>query len=158
MADKQRVLFVCLGNICRSPLGEGIFRHLVDDAGLTDRFHIDSAGTGAWHAGEPPDPRSRSVAERNGVSLDGQTARKVRFEDFFEFDLVLAMDRQNLADLHAECPHDDRRKVMLLRQFDPEKGDDVPDPYYGGARGFDDVYAMVHRCCQALLDELRSDG
>ena len=96
---KTRVLFVCLGNICRSPLGEGVFRHLVSARGLDDSFDVDSAGTGGWHAGAAPDERSIDVAARNGVSLEGQRARKVRFEDFLEFDLILAMDRSNREDL-----------------------------------------------------------
>lgn len=148
---KTRVLFVCLGNICRSPLGEGIFRDLVERAGQSDQFHIDSAGTGGWHVGAPPDPRSVAVAEKNDVSLAGQAARKARFEDFLEFDLILAMDRSNREDLLDLGPPNARHKVHLMREFDPQGGDDVPDPYYGGARGFDDVFQMVHRCCVALL-------
>ncbi len=151
-----RVLFVCLGNICRSPLAEGIFRHLVDDAGLGDRIEVDSAGTGAWHAGEPPDARARAVAQKNGVALDGQRARKVEVDDFVEFDHVIAMDRQNLDDLLLLCPPPERRRVRLLRSHDPEGVGDVPDPYFGGRAGFDDVFTMIDRCCRALLAELRA--
>ena len=149
-----RVLFVCLGNICRSPLGEGILRHLVQQAGSLKSIQIDSAGTGAYHQGEAPDPRSRDVARKNGVSLDGQTARKVAPEDFHGFDLILAMDRQNLHDLLENCPPKERKKVRLLRSYDPEGGQDVPDPYFGGRTGFDDSFSMIHRCCQALLESL----
>ncbi|MFH0945786.1 MAG: low molecular weight protein-tyrosine-phosphatase [Planctomycetota bacterium] len=153
----HRILFVCLGNICRSPLGEGIMRHLVRDAGLEDRIEVDSAGTGAYHAGEAPDPRSREVAGKHGISLDGQRARKVAPEDFHDFDLVLAMDQKNLEDLRASCPPAERKRLRLMRSFDPEGGADVPDPYFGGASGFEDVFAMVHRCCESLLESLVRD-
>lgn len=156
--ERQAVLFVCLGNICRSPLAEGVFRHLVRARGLDDRFEIDSAGTGAWHVGDPPDPRSREVAERHGVSLDGQRARQVRPSDFERFDLIVAMDDDNLRALERLRPGpgvESRATVRKLREVDPEPGDgDVPDPYYGGPGGFDDVYAMVRRSAEALLDEL----
>ena len=151
----QRILFVCLGNICRSPLGEGIMRQLVRDAGLEEQIQVDSAGTGAYHEGEAPDPRSRAVAAKHGVSLDGQRARQVKTEDFRDFDLVLAMDRQNLDDLLANCPAEERSRLRLMRSFDPAGGTDVPDPYFGGPNGFDDVFVMVHRCCEALLESLR---
>ena len=154
----QRVLFVCLGNICRSPLAEGVFRHLVEARGLEDEFEIDSAGTGAWHAGEAPDPRSAEVAARHGVSLDGQSARKVHEDDYQRFDHILAMDDENLVDLRRREPSDGRAEVRLLREFDPEGSGDVPDPYYGGPQGFDVVYRMVHRSCEALLDQLTEPG
>lgn len=148
------VLFVCLGNICRSPLAEGVFAHLVRARGLDDRFEVDSAGTGAWHIGEPADRRSAAVAARHGVSLDGR-ARKVEPSDFDRFDLVIAMDRDNLRDLERMVdgsPH--RPRLRLLREWDSEAGDEVPDPYYGGPDGFERVYAMVRRSCEALLDDL----
>jgi len=148
------VLFVCLGNICRSPLAEGVFAHLVRERGLHDRFEIDSAGTGAWHVGERADRRSAEVAARHGVSLDGR-ARRVASSDFARFDLVVAMDRENLRDLERMAdgiPH--RPRLHLLREWDPQEGDEVPDPYYGGPDGFERVYAMVRRSCEALLDDL----
>ncbi len=150
------VLFVCLGNICRSPLAEGVFRHLVRERGLEDRFVIDSAGTGAWHVGEPPDARSREVARRNGMSLDDQRARQVTADDFDAFDLIVAMDRENLHTLKRLHPGGDMRaELRLLRDVDPEPGDgQVPDPYFGGPDGFDEVYEMVRRSAEALLDEL----
>lgn len=154
------VLFVCLGNICRSPLAEGVFQHLVAKRGTSRRYHVDSAGTGAWHAGEPADPRSREVAERNGIFLRGR-ARQVQEEDFHQFDLILAMDRTNMADLETAYPGSDARaKLRLFRELDPEgEGDlDVPDPYYGGSEGFDQVFAMVLRSCTALLNELEGAG
>ena len=150
----ERVLFVCLGNICRSPLAEGVMRHLVEEHGLEDRIEVDSAGTGAWHVGESPDPRSMEVAARNGVSLDGQAARKVRPSDFRHFTRVMAMDGAILRDLQGLAPPDARAEIRLLREYDPQGPGDVPDPYYGGADGFDRVYEMVERSCRALLEEI----
>ena len=151
------VLFVCLGNICRSPLAEGVFRHLVTGAGLEASFSIDSAGTGAWHAGEGPDPRSVEVAAAYGVELSGR-ARQVTPDDLRRFDVVVAMDRDNLAalkDLSDEA-HGTAR-LHLIRAFDPEAdGDEVPDPYYGGPSGFEKVYGMVRSGCEGLLGALRA--
>ena len=161
MNDSRRILFVCLGNICRSPLAEGVFRHLVQERGLGDRWEVDSAGTGAWHAGELPDPRSRDVARRGiGIVLDSR-ARQVTATDFHDFDYVVAMDRQNLRDLERlRKRHGGDAEIFLLRDHDPEPGDgEVPDPYYGGPQGFETVLAMVLRSCEALLDDLESgDG
>ena len=155
---RRSILFVCLGNICRSPLAEGVFRHRVAEAGLQDRFRIASAGTGGWHVGDPPDPRSRAVAEARGVSLEGQTAQRVSPSDFDDFDLIVAMDRSNLSDLQRSAGGDRRASLVLLRDYDPEPGDgEVPDPYYGGPGGFDRVFDMVDRCCARLLDTLRDD-
>lgn len=149
------VLFVCLGNICRSPLAEGVFLHLVAEAGSADVV-VDSAGTGAWHVGERPDPRSLEVAERHGIDLPGH-ARRVTEEDFHRFDRIVAMDRSNLSDLESLRPADCDVVLELLRDHDPDPGDgEVPDPYYGGDDGFDRVYHMVRRSCEALLDDLLS--
>ena len=149
------VLFVCLGNICRSPLAEGVFRHLVEEQGLADRFDIDSAGTGAWHVGEPPDGRATAVAQSHGVSLDSR-ARQVEGEDLERFDHILAMDRSNLHELQRMMDlFGAEVELHLLRDYDPENdGDEVPDPYYGGAGGFEHVYTMVHRSCEALLGDI----
>ncbi len=151
------VLFVCLGNICRSPLAEGVFRSLVRSRGLEARYRIDSAGTGGWHAGEDPDPRSIEVALKNGVTLTGR-ARQVEPEDLTAFAWVIAMDRQNLLELRTLArASGGTARLHLLREFDPEPGDvQVPDPYYGGPEGFDLVYEMVHRACAALLDEIEA--
>ncbi len=152
-----RVLFVCLGNICRSPTAEGVMRALVRDAGLQERIELDSAGTGGWHVGEPPDARATEAAEQRGIALQG-AARKVRLGDFEEFDLILAMDASNLRDLKRLAPDEPaRRKVRLLREWDPTAaGDlDVPDPYYGGPGGFDKVLDLVQAACTALLEQLR---
>jgi len=151
-----RICFVCLGNICRSPTAEGVRRRLVEDAGLTDRVEIESAGTGGWHAGEPPDQRATLAARRRGVTLEG-AARQVRPADFRSFDLLVALDRSNLRELLALAPDEDAaEKVRLLREFDPAAaGDlDVPDPYYGGDRGFESVLDMVEAACRGLLDEV----
>jgi protein-tyrosine phosphatase len=153
-----RILFVCLGNICRSPTAEGVMRALVRDAGLEGQIELDSAGTGAWHIDEPPDARATTAARERGVELEGR-ARQVERDDFEEFDLIVAMDRSNLADLRRIAPSEAARaKVRLLRDFDPDsEGEaDVPDPYHGGSRGFDDVFDLVQRSCIALLAELRA--
>jgi len=156
-----RLLFVCMGNICRSPTAEGVMRSLVREAGLEDEIEIDSAGTGGWHAGAPPDERATAAAGRRGVTLAG-AARQVRPQDFERYDLLLAADRENLADLHALAPSDAARaKVRLLREFDPDGSPahppdlDVPDPYYGGPDGFDDVLDLVEAACRGLLAEVR---
>jgi protein-tyrosine phosphatase len=146
-----RILFVCMGNICRSPTAEGVMRRLVTDAGLDDVIEIDSAGTGGWHAGEPPDARAATAARRRGVTLEGG-ARQVRPEDFDRFDLIVAMDRGNLRELRALAPGDGAREKLRLLVA----GQDVPDPYYGGDRGFETVLDMVEAACRELLDELRA--
>jgi protein-tyrosine phosphatase len=145
----MRILFVCMGNICRSPTAEGVMRKLLREQGLEGEIEIDSAGTGGWHAGEPPDARATEAARRRGIPLEGQ-ARRITRSDFNRFDLVLAMDRENLRELRAIAPPHAREKVRLLVD-----GRDVPDPYYGGARGFEDVLDLVEEACRELLDELR---
>jgi protein-tyrosine phosphatase len=153
-----RLLFVCLGNICRSPTAEGVMRKLVADAGLEDRVEIDSAGTGGWHVGSGPDERAAEAARRRGIRLGG-CARRVEPADFERFDLILAMDRENVRDLRALAPdRDAARKVRLLREFDPASDGapdlDVPDPYYGGPHGFERVLDLVEAACRGLLDEV----
>ena len=153
------VLFVCLGNICRSPLGEGVLAHRLEEEGLSDRVRVDSAGTGAWHEGEPPDPRSTDVAMRHGVVLRGQ-ARPVRAEDFHEFDYIFAMDRSNLRDLrYLESESDGGAAPTLFRAFDPQQDGDleVPDPYYGGPDGFDLMFDMIDRTSAAFVEHLVSE-
>ncbi len=151
------VCFVCLGNICRSPTAEGVFIHLVESAGLADQFVIDSAGTGGWHAGERADPRSRAEANRRGVELPSR-ARQVIAADFARFDLLLAMDLRNRADLLALAPSESaQQRVRLIREFDPLAlpGAEVPDPYYGGEQGFAEVFDICWRAAEGLLDHLR---
>ena len=153
----MKLLFVCMGNICRSPTAEGVMRSLLREEGLEDEIEIDSAGTGGWHAGDPPDARATETAARRGIVLEG-AARQVRAEDFEHYDLLLAADRENRRDLLDVAPDDGARaKVRLLREFDPESaGDlDVPDPYYGGPEGFEDVLDLVDAACRGLLDEVR---
>jgi indole-3-glycerol phosphate synthase len=152
-----KILFVCLGNICRSPIAEGVFAHLVRERGLEGRFLADSAGTGNWHRGEPPDPRAIAVAGKRGVNLPS-LCRQVNAEDFQSFDFILAMDRNNQKDLNALCPASLKGKIRLMRDFDAESQSaaDVPDPYYGGPYEFDTVYQMLHRCCSSLLEQLES--
>jgi protein-tyrosine phosphatase len=160
--ERQRphgVLFVCLGNICRSPLAEGIFLHLARERGVADRFRVDSAGTGGWHAGEGADPRSVAVGGKNGVHLPSIARRIDPDNDFADpesggFDTIIAMDRANHRDLLDEGAPSDR--VFLMRSFDATAADraEVPDPYYGGDRGFDDVFDMLSRASAGLLDHL----
>jgi protein-tyrosine phosphatase len=157
-----KLLFVCMGNICRSPTAEGVMRSLLREAGLEDRIEVDSAGTGGWHAGERPDERATEAARRRGVTLEG-AARQVRAEDFDEFDLLIAMDRDNLRGLLAIAPDEEAaEKVRLLREFDPASAGapdlDVPDPYYGGDRGFETVLDLVQAACRGLLGELQAAG
>ena len=147
----KKILFVCLGNICRSPLAEGVFRQHVHHRGLHDRYVIDSAGTGGWHIGSLPDARSIEIALKNGIDIRAQRARKVDLNDIENFTHVIVMDSSNQRDL-LELGF---RKPILLREYGIEEDDlDVPDPYYGGPGGFDVVYRMVDRCCLRLLDQL----
>ena len=155
----NRILFVCMGNICRSPTAEAVMRGLVREAGLEHEFEIDSAGTGSWHAGDAPDRRATEAARGRGVSLEG-AARQVRPRDFEHYDLLLAMDRENLRELRTFSPDGDTAgKARLLREFDPASAGapdlDVPDPYYGGPQGFETVLDQVEAACKGLLDALR---
>ena len=153
------VLFICLGNICRSPLAEGVMLHHLSAAGMDSSVRVDSAGTGAWHEGQSPDARSDAVARANGVTLRGR-ARRVVPEDFHEFDYILAMDGANLNELERlQTSSGGDAHVALFRNYDPLAEDDldVPDPYYGGPSGFDRVYEMVDRTCRALVEHFRSD-
>ncbi|HLK88737.1 MAG TPA: low molecular weight protein-tyrosine-phosphatase [Polyangia bacterium] len=155
-----RVCFVCLGNICRSPTAEAVMRHLVKEAQLERAIAIDSAGTGDWHVGHARDKRSRAVGEARGIPLSG-TARQFVPQDFDDYDHVLAMDRANRAELLRLARDDrDRAKVALLRSFDPSAPPDaeVPDPYYGGARGFEEVFDICERACRGLLATLRREA
>ena len=153
---KSRVLFVCSGNICRSPLAEAIFRSLVDEAGLTGRFVVDSAGTHAYHEGEKADPRTRNVGRRHGLHVDS-IARRVVNEDFDRFDLILAMDRGHRGELRARAGAARHAAIRLMREFDPQARDqDVADPYYGGEEGFETMYAVLVPACRGLLDSLRA--
>ena len=158
-----RVLFVCLGNICRSPLAEALFEQKVAEAGLADRFEIDSAGTGGWHAGAPADARMAATAARRGVDLGRLRARQLTPADLSYYDHVFVMDRDNLHDTLALDPDGDHgTRVRLFREFDPEAGSGgpdshaVPDPYYGGPDGFETVYGIADRTADAILTRLRA--
>lgn len=147
-----------MGNICRSPTAEGVFRHLVAQAGLQDRIHIDSAGTHDYHVGSPPDERSAHHALRRGYDLSKQRARQVGPRDFERFDLLLAMDHENLALLEEDCPPAHRHKLRRLMEFAPAGlGEVVADPYYGGDRGFETVLDHVEAACGGLLAHVRAE-
>jgi protein-tyrosine phosphatase len=157
---RARLLFVCLGNICRSPTAEAVMRAQVEGEGLSGQIELDSAGTGAWHVGSSPDRRATAAAGARGITLSG-SARQVRPEDFADFDLLLAMDSANLEDLRRMAPGErEREKVRLLREFDPASagsGDlDVPDPYYGARGGFEEVLDLVQAACAGLLEQIRA--
>lgn len=156
--NKTRVLFVCMGNICRSPTAEGVFRHLVTQAGVQEHFHIDSAGTHVYRVNNPPDPRAQRAALEGGVDISSQRARQVETSDFEDFDHVLVMDRQNYDTLMFVCPKPHSHKVKLFLDFAPHlKTREVPDPYYGGERGFERVLDMVEEACRGFLASVRPD-
>jgi protein-tyrosine phosphatase len=145
-----------MGNICRSPTAHGVFRNLVELQGLGKVIEIDSAGTHAYHVGESPDPRAQQTARRRGVDLSDLRARQARRADFAAFDYVLAMDEDNLRGLRAICPPEAEHKLGLFMAFAPDYGaTSVPDPYYGGDRGFDQVFDMVEAAALGLLNEIR---
>lgn len=153
---KVNVLFVCMGNICRSPLAHGLFEAMVAKEGLSEMIVVDSAGTHAYHVGNPPDPRSQETALRHGIDLSGQRARRVAQPDFERFDYILAMDRDNYSLLADSCPDEQRHKLSLFLEFAPELPErEVPDPYYGGASGFEQVYNLVEAASRGLLEEIR---
>ncbi len=154
--EPLRICFVCLGNICRSPTAEGVFQHIVNKNGLSALVEVDSAGTAAYHVGEPANSKSQMVADQYGVTLNSK-ARKFEYSDLEYFDLVIAMDKENQRDLQQlDRKGQFRDKIYLLRDFDPVPGDhEVPDPYYGGLNGFELVYEIVLRSCESLLDMVR---
>ncbi len=152
------ILFVCLGNICRSPLAEGVLQHKIDEKGLTTRFVLDSAGCGGWHAGEPPDRRSIAVAARHGIAIDTQQARKLTAEDFDRFDLILGMDRDNVAYLTKQKPRGTKARIALYLEDALGEAKNVPDPYYGSEADFQKVYDLCDRASDALLAKLERHG
>ena len=158
MSKIAEISFVCLGNICRSPLAQGVFQDLVNREKLDQNIFISSAGTGNWHIGNLPDERMRQTAQSKGIKLESR-AQQFQSKDFNRFNLILAMDQSNLIRLSEIAPSSlPSDKLMLFRSFDPESTDDqdVPDPYYGGAKGFEEVYSMVKRTCPPLLDYIKS--
>lgn len=154
--EKVSVLFVCMGNICRSPTAQGVFEALVVEAGLEPVILIDSAGTHAYHVGNPPDTRATEAASRRGIDLTAQRARRVEAADFARFDYVLAMDSSNLDDLLSVCPAEHQGKVRLFLEFAGSESSDVPDPYYGGAQGFERVLDLVEEGARGLLGDVRT--
>lgn len=152
----NKVLFVCTGNICRSPSAAGVFQHIIDEAGLSDVIGVDSAGTHAFHVGEPPDPRAQAAAQKRGYDLSGYVARQIRPDDFREFDLILAMDWENLSALQQQCPKVYQHKLMLLMRFSNEYEEaTVPDPYYGGPEGFNKVLDYIEDAGQGVFELVR---
>jgi protein-tyrosine phosphatase len=155
----MRILFVCLGNICRSPTAEGLMRHVLEQEGLTGEIEVESAGTGNWHVGSPPDRRATKAAAARGYELRGR-ARQVDVSDFRRYDLLIAMDRANRNELLMIAPDTRaREKVKMLREFDPEcagaeRIPDVPDPYYGPADGFDEVVDIIERSVRGMLEKI----
>lgn len=159
MAQKTRILFVCLGNIVRSPLAENMFRYKAGQAGLGHKYEVDSAGTSAYHVGESPDGRMRRVASRRGLDYDGR-ARQFEPQDLEHFDLIIAMDAENASNvLRVARTTAQREKVRRIREFDPQGGPQasIPDPYYGGMQGFEEVYDIMERSVDGLLNALEND-
>jgi protein-tyrosine phosphatase len=157
MNSTIEVCFVCLGNICRSPLAQGVFEALVKEEGLQDRIIISSAGVSAWHVGSPPDGRMQQTARNHGINLNSR-ARQFQSSDFEQMDLVLAMDYSNLSALKQLSTEPELQdKLFLLRSFDPQRNNEleVPDPYYGGGKGFESVYQIIDRTCPKVLDHLK---
>ncbi|HEX7003131.1 MAG TPA: low molecular weight protein-tyrosine-phosphatase [Trueperaceae bacterium] len=153
MSDKVSVLFVCLGNICRSPTAEAVFRHLVEEAELTDRVRIDSAGTGDWHVGHSPDERAVEAAKRRGYDLSPLRARQVAERDCMDHDYVIVMDTNNYETVESLCP---QANLHRLLDFAPDqKVRDVPDPYYGGDDGFDEVLDLIEEATRGLLTDVK---
>lgn len=153
---KYSVLMVCTGNICRSPTADGVLRHWLDKVGLSEQVTVDSAGTQHYHTGQAPDPRAQMHAEQRGYDLSELRARQIEPHDFQYFDLVLAMDRSHLAVLNRLCPDEHKNKVRLFLEYARHSSHkEVPDPYYGGAAGFERVLDLIEDACAGLLDEIR---
>jgi len=156
MNKKTSVLFVCMGNICRSPTAQGVFEKVLEEEGLRAVVEVDSAGTHAYHVGEPPDQRAQETARQRGVDLGSQRARRFAPEDFSRFDYILVMDEDNLSILEAGCPPEHRAKLSLLMDFAPgSTAREVPDPYYGGRHGFDRVFNLVEEAARGLVSDIR---
>jgi len=156
---QHRLLFACLGNICRSPMAEGVLRQVAEEEGVLHLFEIDSAGMGDWHKGQAPDHRAQKAALARGVDISAQSARKVELEDFDDFDLILAMDGSNIADLQDIAPHAARHKIRRFLDYAPHLDEqDVPDPYYGGEAGFDHALDLIEAAARGLLAELTRRG
>ena len=153
----HKIIFVCLGNICRSPTAEGVLRKQISERGLENLFEIDSAGTGDWHLGHPPDKRAIEAALARGIDLSPLRARQITARDMLYYDTIIAMDNQNLVRLKSLAPVDQQYKVRLLLQYGNSENREVPDPYYGGDHGFDLVLDLIEASCRELLDKLLSN-
>lgn len=155
MTEPVKVLFVCLGNICRSPSAEGVFRQVVQQAGLDDRIMIDSCGTGNWHVGKCPDNRATAAARKRGIDIADLRARQFSSEDLDRFDHILVMDRQNLADVRDVWRQNGGTEPVLFLEFGNSGHDEVPDPYYGGEHGFEHVLDLINEASEGLLQHIR---
>jgi low molecular weight protein-tyrosine phosphatase len=156
---KHRLLFVCLGNICRSPMAEGVFRRIAEEEGVLHLFDIDSAGLGHWHIGQAPDTRAQKAARDRGIDISGQSARQVKHTDFARFDLILAMDGDNYQELVQLAPSDARHKLRRFLDFAPQApAKDVPDPFFGGPKGFDHALDLIEQAARGLLAALLADA
>lgn len=156
--NRVKVLLICMGNICRSPTAHAVFRHLVQEHGLTELIEIDSAGTHAYHVGNPPDSRSMQTARKRGIDMSDLRARQVDLGDFYHYDYLIAMDDYNLSLLQEMAPRDMAHKLSLFLSFAPHlKEREVPDPYYGGADGFELVFDMVQAASEGLLSHIKSN-
>jgi len=154
--NKVKILFVCMGNICRSPTAHGVFRQLVEQEQLTEKVEIDSAGTHAYHVGNPPDSRAQKTAQGRGINLSDLRARQAVADDFNTFDYVIAMDQDNYHSLMSICPADQEQRVHLFMDLAPQmRTREVPDPYYGGPAGFEQVFDLVDVAAKGLLDDIR---
>lgn len=152
------VLFVCMGNICRSPMAEGAFRYVVDQAGLAESFHIDSAGTIGYHAGSPPDPRAIETSKNNGVDISKQRSRKVQNSDFTDFDYILAMDNENYEALIGQCPEEYQNRISMFLSYAPHLPiNEMPDPYYGHANQFDTCFSAAMDAANGLLEHIKKE-
>jgi low molecular weight protein-tyrosine phosphatase len=156
---RHRLLFVCLGNICRSPMAEGVFRRIAEEEGVLDLFDIDSAGLGHWHIGQAPDSRAQKAARGRGIDISGQSARQVKHGDFARYDLLLAMDEDNFQELVQLAPADARHKVRRFLDFAPKaRTKNVPDPFFGGPEGFDHALDLIEQAARGLLASLTVDA
>lgn len=154
--NHYKICFVCLGNICRSPTAEGIFQHLIDERDLENHFEVDSAGTSAYHLGESANSKSQRTAQKHGITLHSK-ARQFNASDLDYYNLILAMDNENLKNVREMANGSHEYKIGRMRDFDPNPGEgEVPDPYYGGPEGFENVFQIVKRSCKNLLDELET--
>ena len=155
MNDPVRILFVCLGNICRSPSAEGVFRRIAREHGLLDRLEVDSCGTGSWHIGKPPDARAMEAASRRGIDISDLRARQISEQDLDRFDYVLVMDRQNLADVRAIWRQNGGTEPELFLGYSKTGRDEVPDPYFGGEDGFEQVLDLIEDAARGLIADIR---